>query len=84
MCSSCNSSVYVSSTLSNITPAYNGCCASPCLSIPNACCATTPCVTPCVYDCSPPLWATWPCIEIRQCVSPCVAPCYNNSAFCGC
>lgn len=83
MCSSCNSSVYVSSTLSNLVPNCSS-CTSPCLSIPNACCGT-PCVTPCVYDCSPPLWATWPCIDIRTCVSPCVGnPYYNNSAFCGC
>jgi len=33
------------------------------------------CVPQCVYDCSPPLWQTWPRIKIRQCVGPC--PCYG-------
>lgn len=44
-----------------------------------------PCVTPiptpaptpqgCVYDCSPPLWQTWPNIVIQNCIAPCgVAP----------
>ena len=24
----------------------------------------------CTYDCSPPLWETWPCIVIKTCVKP--------------
>jgi hypothetical protein len=40
-------------------------------------CVPTPEPTPepCVYDCSPPLWATWPNVVIQNCISPCgVAP----------
>ena len=36
---------------------------------------TSPNVDPCTYDCSPPLWQTWPRIEIRRCDLP---------SFCGC
>lgn len=32
-------------------------------------------VPKCVYDCSPPLWQTWPEIEIKKCVRPCYPIC---------
>ena len=39
-------------------------------------CIPTPAPTPvpCVYDCSPPLWETWPRVVIQNCISPCGVP----------
>lgn len=44
--------------------------------IENKKCNCNSCYVPkCIYDCSPPLWQTWPQIEIKKCVKPCYPVC---------
>ena len=46
----------------------------------NSC--TSPEVNPCSYDCSPPLWVTWPRIEIRRCNLPSLYGCGQCQCSC--
>lgn len=71
-CSTCSDSTCSSCT--SCTSCVGG-CVNPCFSVP------------CLYDCSPPLWATWPCINIKRCVAPCTGypygGCYGGSLITG-